>query len=99
MISKLGGALDHLTVSVYVENGAGGNGSSEMSDLVICGYKCVDEVGGADDGKAEGEEQSCEGDERHGEGHQRVDNWKPVEMYWIYVCGRGGSGAKAIALG
>jgi len=68
VIRKLRDAPDHLTVSVYVEDGTGGRGSSEIPDLVICGDKCVDEVGGSDNGKAEGEKQSCEGDERHGEG-------------------------------
>lgn len=65
MTNELQDAPNHLTVSVHLEIGTPGDYGSEMLDLVVRSDKCVDEEGGADHGKVEGEEQSHEDEESH----------------------------------
>ena len=59
---------NHRTMSVYVEGGARGNGSSEVPDLVVRGDQRPDEEGAADDSKVEGEKESYECEESHSGG-------------------------------
>jgi hypothetical protein len=86
----------HLTLSVYVEDGTLGNGSSEIPDLVIRGDQSVDEVGSADNGKVEGEKQSYESKERHGEGGAPGDSWPELGKGVPRLCMWVGGGAKGI---
>lgn len=53
-------------MSVHLENGTPWDYGLEMLDLVVRSDECVDEEGGTDDGKVEGEKQNYEGKEGHG---------------------------------
>jgi len=46
----------------------------------------VDEVGGADNGKAKREKQSCEGKERHGEGTRGWCGWPELDEDGPHLC-------------